>query len=104
MLAEVDVVTKSLQLSDRILAECRCDLDTLIDAVDVELNNSSMPLFGCKLGDKLLATEVEIVLSKVFDQGVIKIQSIRAGILTLDERRSVKRLEKKTSQMTALIT
>eukprot|EP00171_Calliarthron_tuberculosum_P002287 IDg2287t1 len=74
MLADIDGVTKLLQSKCYILAQCREDLDILIDSVSAEKNNSESTLYQCKLGTKYIAKDAEITSSPCSESGAVKIQ------------------------------
>ena len=50
MLDETDFVTKSMETNARTLAECRGDLEILIEAIKKEAEIANSKLFGCRLG------------------------------------------------------
>lgn len=49
MLSELDVVTKSLQVSESTLAMCQEDINTLIQALETDRNNIGTVFWHCKL-------------------------------------------------------
>lgn len=74
MLAEIDVDTKSLQYRGHTLAECRDDLDVLIETVEEEKYQVGSALYQCKLATKYIDPDASIVMHPTFESGVVKIQ------------------------------
>lgn len=74
MLSEIDFVTKSLHLRGRTPNNCRRDLDTLINTIQVEENKRRSPIFGSILGRKYIAQNSDILESRIFEHAVAKIQ------------------------------
>ena len=93
MLREIDAVTKSLQIRGRTLAECRGDIDTLIEAVREEKSKPGSDLFGCKLETKYIGPNSRVTVAPIFESAVNKIQEGLTKQLTDEERKAVKTLE-----------
>lgn len=83
-IAEIEVITKSLRTRGHTLAQCRSDLDTLIDAVVSERRNTSSAFYGCKLGSKCIVKDADIIQDPEFENVVVKIQCGREETLTAD--------------------
>ena len=73
MLAEIDVVTKSLQTGDRTLPQCRDDIDVLLETVAEQWQQVESPLYQCMLGRKYTAPAASIILHLAFETGVVKL-------------------------------
>ncbi|KAI0560856.1 Ribonuclease H-like protein [Gracilaria domingensis] len=93
MLAEIDIVTKSLQTRGHTLAQCRDDLDILLETVMEQRNIRSSPLYQCKLENKYIAPDAAIVLDPIFESSVVKIQRGLQTELTEDKKESVQCLK-----------
>ncbi len=77
MLAEIDVVARSLQKRGKTSASCRADIDTLISAIKEEKTKRSFNLFNCPLGTKYIGPNSIVAHPLVFEQAIRKIQEGR---------------------------
>ena len=49
MLSEIDVITKSLRTRERTLAQCRDDVDLLLESVEQDERKVGTDFYQCKL-------------------------------------------------------
>ncbi len=89
MLAEIAVVTKSLQTRGHVLAKCLDDLDVLMETVRQKKTKAGSALHGCKLGAHDISPTSEIVPNPLFESDVVKIQKGLVDQLTAGERNAV---------------
>ncbi len=97
MLKEAMDVTMSLQTDGHSLADCRDDLDMLIEAVRDEKLTPSSPFYNSKLDTKHIAPDSSIVAYPKFENAVIKQQLGLAKDLTDSEEESVAKLRKSST-------
>lgn len=90
MLQEINAVTKYLQIQGRTLADCRDDIDLLIDSIAQENANRNSNLFNCRLGKKYIDPKSSIVHSAAFESGVVKLQRGLLSSLSDAEKEAVK--------------
>lgn len=90
MLAEIMVVTKSLQTDKHALADCRDDLDDLNKAIEEEKRMQGSPFLNCRLGTEYISPTSTFVKYPHFEAAVIKMQRGRVQDLTDDEKEAVK--------------
>ncbi len=89
MLAEIDVVSESLQTRGITWAKCRDYLDVLSETVRQEKTKAGSALYGCKLGTHYISPTSEIVPNLLFESGLVKIQKGLVDQLTAGERNAV---------------
>ncbi len=96
MLAEIDVIAKSLQERGKTLASCRADLDTLTSAIKEKRTKRSCNLFNCRLGRKYIGPNATVTHLPVFKQAILKIQEECESQMDETERSSVEILRKES--------
>ncbi len=100
MLKEINDITKSLQSREQTLADCRHDLNVLIEAIEDEKQVTTSPFYGCRLGTKFIAANATIVKYPLFESGVVKIQKGKETDLNEGEKHAVRCLLKNHSSST----
>ena len=86
ILGEMDVVTRQLQKKGYTLADCRQDLDTLIEAVEQDKTKHGSRLHNCRLGTTCISPQSSIVDNVDFETAVAKIQKGNLSDLSTVEK------------------
>ena len=87
ILDEIDIINKSLQTHGYTLADCRTDLDELIESIGNDRDNPSIAIYGCRL------RTLHIEQLTAFKSDVVKIQLGKERELTRAEKRAVRILK-----------
>lgn len=80
---------KSMQSNGHRLADCRDELNALIEAVLDDKGNANSALYGCRLVTKYISPNAAIVKSPHFERAVVKLQRGLENELTDVERSAV---------------
>lgn len=83
-----------LQKRHLILADCRINLNFLIESIDDGADSSEHIMHGRNMGKQYIAINSETVVDKDFECGIVKLQEGRCRNLTHSGKRACKRLLK----------
>ena len=92
ILSEINTTTVNLQTRYYTLANCRDDIDFLMQ--NIEEAEPDERLFNCSLGDSYLKVDTELSNNPDFESGVVKIQRRKADTMTGEEKRATSALLK----------
>ena len=96
MLKEINDVTRSLQSDGHTLADCRDDINALIEAVTDEKDDINSVFYGCRLGKKYIGVTAPIVKYPAFESGAYKLLKGFERDLTDEEKIALQGLKKES--------
>jgi len=75
-----------------ILSDCRYIIDTLLEEVQNNSNDTNSVLYNCKLGCNYVGTSAGILVDPEFESGVVKIQRNEISTMSDKERKACESL------------